>query len=220
MRLEGRDGGRRDHAAISHHADATDAEAASQALDHRQQGGHVRGVAGPEEGGDRPVLLVQHDAQHDLVELRAVVLGRAALTQRGATAALEIQRAGVEEGNRDRAEQRTAMRMQRLLDRVGAASRREVVGLACDVLTEPGHRLVGVIKRQAVRARKLDGLAPGPGVAVGAGDHQPMQHGEIDGALGVEAELAATQMPLQHLAAAGLLPEPAEHQVGADAAAT
>jgi hypothetical protein len=33
-----------------------------------------------------------------------------------------------------------------------------------------------------------------------------MQHGEVDGAFGVEAELPLKQMALQHLAAAGLLP--------------
>ena len=32
-------------------------------------------LPGQQEGGDRPVLLIQHDAEHDLVELRAEVLG-------------------------------------------------------------------------------------------------------------------------------------------------
>jgi hypothetical protein len=57
------------------------------------------------------------------------------------------------------------------------------------------------------------------GVAVGTGDHQPMQHGEIDGAFGVEPEMPLTQIPLHHCAAADLVPEPTERQVGSDAAA-
>jgi hypothetical protein len=43
-------------------------EAAAMPFDDRQQGGHIGGVAGPQEGGDRPVLLIQHDAQHDLID--------------------------------------------------------------------------------------------------------------------------------------------------------
>ena len=51
-----------------------DAEAAAQALDHRQQCGDIGGVAGPEEGGDGPIILIQHDAQNDLMQLRAEIL--------------------------------------------------------------------------------------------------------------------------------------------------
>jgi len=76
-----------------------------------------------------------------------------------------------------------------------------------------------MIERYGLCTRNRDGLAPGVGVAVGARDHQPMQHGEVDGAFGIEAEMALTQMPLQHLTAAGRLPEPAKHQVGSNTAA-
>ena len=54
-------------------------------------------------------------------------------------------------------------------------------------------------------------------VAVGAGHHQPVQHGQIDGPLDIEAELPFAQQAAQHIATAGLLPQPSEHQVGADA---
>jgi hypothetical protein len=67
----------------------------AQALDHGQQRSDICSVAGPQEGGNRPVLLVQHDAQHYLIELRTEVLGVATLTERGAAAAFEIQRCGV-----------------------------------------------------------------------------------------------------------------------------
>jgi hypothetical protein len=54
-------------------------------------------------------------------------------------------------------------------------------------------------------------------MAVRAGHHQPVQHGQVDGAFDIEAEAAFAQQAAQDLAAAGLLPEPPEHQVGADA---
>jgi hypothetical protein len=121
-------------------AGPVNAEVVAQPLDHRQQSGDIGRIAGPQEGGDRPVLLVQHDTQHDLRELRAKVLGMTALTQRGTTAAFEIQRGGVEEGDRERAEQRFAMLVERLLDGIGAMARLAAV-VAPDLLTELGHGL-------------------------------------------------------------------------------
>jgi hypothetical protein len=41
----------------------------------------------------------------------------------------------------------------------------------------------------------------------------------MDGALDIEAEAAPVEHAAQHVAAAGLLPQPAEHQVRTDAAA-
>jgi hypothetical protein len=45
-----------------------------------------------------------------------------------------------------------------------------------------------------------------------------MQHREIHRALGIEAELSLGQMPAQHQATTGFLPQPTKYQVGADAA--
>jgi hypothetical protein len=56
-------------------------------------------------------------------------------------------------------------------------------------------------------------------MAVGAGDHQSVQHRQIDAAFGIAAEAPPGQMPTQHRRAAGFLPEVAEHQIGADAMA-
>ena len=50
----------------------------------RQERADIRGVAGPEEGSDRAVPPVEHDTEHHLVQLRPIVLGEAALAQRGA----------------------------------------------------------------------------------------------------------------------------------------
>jgi len=90
-RLECGEGCRTDHAAVGDNTGPLDPEAAAQPLDDRQQSGHIGSIAGPQEGGNRPVALIQHDAQHDLSELRAEVLGMAALAQRGAAMAFEIQ---------------------------------------------------------------------------------------------------------------------------------
>jgi hypothetical protein len=56
-------------------------------------------------------------------------------------------------------------------------------------------------------------------MTVGAGDHQPVHHRQVDRTLDVKAEAPPAQMPAQHRLTAGLPPELAEHQVGADAAA-
>src|ERR1700722_19631168 len=56
-------------------------------------------------------------------------------------------------------------------------------------------------------------------MAVGAGDQQPMQHSQVDGAFDVKAEASASQMPAQYRLAAGLSPEVSEHQIGTDTAA-
>ena len=45
-----------------------DPEALAQPLDYRQQQRHVGGIAGHQEGGDRPVGVIEHDAEHDLFQ--------------------------------------------------------------------------------------------------------------------------------------------------------
>ena len=54
-------------------------------------------------------------------------------------------------------------------------------------------------------------------VTIGAGDHQPMQHGQVDGPLDIEVELPFAQQVAEDIRATGLSPQPPEHQVGADA---
>jgi hypothetical protein len=111
------------------------------------------------------------------------------------------------------------MLVERFLDHLGAAACR-AAWLGSDHLTEPGHRLVGVIERQSISPRDVHALLPGAGVAIGAGDHQPMQHGEVDRALDIEAEAALARMAAQHVTATGLGPQPTEYQIRTDAAPT
>src|SRR5512134_797273 len=140
-----------------------------------------------------------------------VVLRMAPLPQAGAAFALEPQGGGVEEGDRDLAEQGLAVTVKRLLDGVGHGP------VLADCLAQPRHRLVRVIQGQIIGARKTQALPPGAGMAIGAGDHQAVHHREIDGPLDVEPELAVCQQFAQHIAAAEVLPQPAKHQIGADA---
>jgi len=44
----------------------------------------------------------------------------------------------------------------------------------------------------------------------------PMQHGQVNGPLDIEAEVPFSEQSAQDIAAPGLLPQPPEHQVGAD----
>ena len=205
------DGGGRDHAAIGDDAGPLDAEAGAQARDHGQQHRDVGGVAGDEERGDRPVPLVEHDAEHHLLQMAAVVLGMAALAEGFAAGALEPQAGGVEERQRDGAEQRQAMAVERLLDGFGGP----VAGRVH--LAKPRHGLVGLIEVEVVRTGHAKSVAPSAGVTVRAGDHQAVQHGEIDRPLDIEAEAPPGQQAAQHVAASGFGPQAAKHQVGSDA---
>jgi len=72
-------GGGADHAAISDDADAGDQGAGFEPLDHRQQRGDVGGVAGPQLGTNRSPAAVDDDGEHDLLQIRAVILGVAVL---------------------------------------------------------------------------------------------------------------------------------------------
>ena len=223
--LEARDGGGRDHAAVGDDADPADGEAAAQAVDHGQQHPDIGGVAGHDLRADRPPLGVDDHAQDQLHQVGPVVLGMAALPERLPARALEAQRRGVHEHDRELAEQVAAAREQRLLDPVLDAARGEGrrVRLAAlggvQLLPEPGHGAVEVVQRQAVHTRDgvvLDPLVAGP---VGAGDEEPVQDGGEDGALDRELEAAAGEQLLEHRPAAGLLPQPLEQQRAADALA-
>src|SRR5208283_4298088 len=58
-----------DHAAIGDHAHAADTEAIAQPADDRQQGFDVSGVARPGLRADWPAGLVEHNADHHLMQV-------------------------------------------------------------------------------------------------------------------------------------------------------
>ena len=76
-----------------------------------------------------------------------------------------------------------------------------------------------MIEHQVFRAGNVERLLPCAGMAVRAGDHQPVNHRQVDRAFDVEAEAPPGQMPAQHRLAACFSPEVPEHQIGTDTAA-
>src|SRR5512135_2905960 len=85
------------------------------------------------------------------------------------------------------------------------------------LLTEPGHSPVKVVKLQRFAPVDLVVRLPLVGRPVAAGSEQAMQDGEEDGPLDVELEPAALQQSLDDLLTSGLLPEPLEDQGRPDA---
>ena len=177
-----------------------DPEALAQPLDYRQQQRHVGGIAGHQEGGDRPVGIIEHDAEHDLFQMPAVVFGVAALAQALAAGTFEPQCRGVEKCDRDGAEQRLALAIERLFDHLSGAATRGVDR------AKPGHRLIGVVEIEPFSTRHAHPAAPVIGMAVGARDHQPVQHGEVDRALDIEGKAPLGDEALEHIAATRFRP--------------
>lgn len=89
--FEGGDGVGADHAAVGDNASLGDPKALAQPPDDRQEQGHVGGIAGQQERGDRPVGIIEHDAEHDLLQMPAVVLGVTVLAQAVTAGAFEPQ---------------------------------------------------------------------------------------------------------------------------------
>jgi len=130
----------------------------------------------------------------------AVVFRVAVLAQALAAGTFEPQRRGVEKRDRNSAEQRLAMSVERLLDGLGGAAARRVDR------SEPGHRLVGMVEIEPFSARHAPPAEPVVGMAVGARDHQPVQHREIDGALDIKGKAPVGEESLQHVTASRLGP--------------
>jgi hypothetical protein len=130
----------------------------------------------------------------------AVVLGVTVLAQAVATGALEPQRRRVEKCDRHRTEQRLAMTIERLFDRLGGAAARRVD------FAEPGHSLVGVIEIEPLGAGDAHPAQPVVGVPVGARDHQPVQYREIDRALDIKSKVPVGEHALEHVAASRFRP--------------
>jgi len=100
----------------------------------------------------------------------AVVFRVAVLAQALAAGTFEPQRRRVEKRDRNSAEQRLAMAVERLLDSLGGVAARRVDR------SEPGHRLVGMVEIEPFSARHAPPAEPVVSMAVGARDHQPVQH--------------------------------------------
>ena len=209
---------RRDHAPVRHYADAADAEALAQTVDHGQQHRHVGSVPSQHLGAHRAALAVEDHGQHHLPQVGAVVLGMAVRPQAVAARAVERQRRGVHEDQRQVGEEIPPALEQTLLDRVLHAARREIaVSGRLQLLAQPGHRPIEVVQTQVGRAG--DGVVDHPLLAraVGARDEQAVQDADKDRPLEGELEAAPVQQIVHHRAQSQPFPEPSEQQWPADA---
>ena len=146
-----------------------------------------------------------------------MVLALAVLAEGVAAVAGEEQRGGVEEHQVERGEQVAASSEQLLLDEVLDAPRRGGIGLAfTERLAEPAHRAVQML--QLERFGAVDGLVTAPlkRAAVGARDHETVQHGHEHRALDIEMMVAGGEQLAHDLLAAGLTPQAFEDQRRAD----
>ena len=211
-----------DHAAVGDHAHARDVEAPAQPVDHRDQRRHVGGVARPHLRAHRPPVAVDQDREDHLPQIRTMILAVAVLAQRLAAGALEVQAGGVHEHQVEPREQIAPMREQPLLHHVLQAARCErraaVLLLLRQLLAQPRHRPIEMMQIEPLDADDGVILAPAIGGAVGAAHEQPVQHGEEHRALQRKAVLAFARQLRDHRPAAGLLPQPFEHQRRPDAA--
>ena len=167
-----------DHAPVGHNADLADGEPAAQAIHHRDQRGHVGGVAGPEFAADRPSLTVEHDPDDHRLEVRSMILAVAALTDGFSPLSLEVDAGGVEEDQLEFREQITSMGEQPLFDQVLGAARgkRRLVRLlhAGQLLSEPGHGPVEMMELQGFASFDLVILLPLVGGPIAAGVEEAM----------------------------------------------
>ena len=159
--LKRRDRRRRDHPPVRHHADATDPEARPQTVHDRQQNRAVSRVAGQHLRADRPALAVQNHRQHHLPKVRAVVLRVPVRAKRLTARAMERQRRGIHEHQRQVAEQVAAASEQTLLDVVLHAARRQTaLAGRLQFLAQPRHRPIEMVKTQALDP--VDGVVVHP----------------------------------------------------------
>ena len=152
-----------------------------------------------------------------------MVLRVAALAERFSTLAGEAERGGVHEHDGELAEQVAPPREQALLDQVldRAWGKRRGAGLLLgrQFLAEPGHGAVEVVQSQSLRPGDVVVGQPLLAGAVGAGDHDPVQHGGEDRPLDRDLEAAPAEQVLDYRPAPGLLPQPPEQQRRTDAPA-
>ena len=209
-----------DHAPIGHDADLGDSEPAAEPIDYRNEGRDIGRVARPQLTADRSPLTIEHGPNDHLLEVRPVILAIATLTDRLSPLSLEVDGGRIEEDQLEPSEQVTPSGEERLLDQVlvAAGSERCLVGLllAWQFFAQPTHRPVEVMKVKIFASIDLVTLLPLVGCAIAAGVKEPMEDGEEDGSLKGKLEKGALEKLLNHMLAAGQLPEPLEDQGRAD----
>src|SRR5450759_5059372 len=136
-------------------------------------------------------------------------LAVAVLAERLAAPALEVQRRGVHEHNRQVAEQVAPASKQPFLDEVlDAAWNQRPPGLLGrrQFLTKPDHRAIEMMQLQLIDAIDAVVVSPILASAVGARHHEAVQHGQEHRALDRKLEPAPGQQFFHHGATATVAP--------------
>ena len=139
--------------------------------------------------------------------------------QRLAARPFEAQRGRVHEHKAKLAEQVAPAREQRLLDQILLAARRKIAVCGrLDLLPQPSHRPVEVVKRQTLGTR--DGVVRHPvrTRAVRARDHEAVKHRREHHPFRIEPEAPPGQTLRHHRSAPAFLPQPSEQKRRADPA--
>ena len=129
-RFEFGDGLGADHAAIGDDADALNGKALAQPIDHRNEAADIGRVPWPHFCANWSTVAIEQHGENHLIEVRPMVFGEAALSQRLATRSLEIEAGRVHEHEVELAEQIAPAREQLLFDDVLQAAWREERGAA------------------------------------------------------------------------------------------
>ena len=163
-RFEFGDGLGADHAAIGDDADALNGKALAQPIDHRNEAADIGRVPWPHFCANWSTVAIEQHGQNHLIEVRPMVFGEAALSQRLAARSLEIEAGRVHEHEVERAEQIAPAREQLLLDDVLQAARREERGavllIFAQFLAQPSHRPIKVMQVEILDAIDCVILAP------------------------------------------------------------
>src|SRR5215210_2845293 len=161
--------------------------------------------------------------QDHLLQIGPMVLGVAVSSKCLAALALEGERSGVHEHDREIGEQVTLAGKQCLLDLILDGARREgrrvILALSGQLLPEPGHGAVEVMEGQASGARDGIVLHPRRAVAVRARDEEAVQGSDEHGPLEGELEGTRRQPLTKDVRDPKPLPQVPEQKRSADALA-
>ena len=141
------------------------------------------------------------------------VFGITVAAERGSAFALEIQAGGIEDRQPNIIEEPAAFGEQVFLDQILVGAGHQAAALLVGkLLAEPGHCTVQVV--QVDRVHAADGIRGSPLLRrpIRTRIHDPMQHGQKDGALDRKFELAVSQQVFDHRSARAVMPQSFEEQ--------
>ncbi len=163
-----------------------------------------------------PGHISVHTGRNHLVQVRPMVLGEAAPTERLAARALEIEARRIHEYDVERGQQIAPMGEKLLLQDILHAARRKrrraVLLVFGKLLAEPRHGAIKMVQFEPIDPFDAIILAPAVGGAIRTAAKQAMQHGQERRTLQREVMFSPARQALDHASAARLFPQPLERQ--------